>query len=127
VRRPLQRQDAQPPSGGFFISAPALYFTMPSVKISVPHNLGTEEAKRRIQGLITDAKSKFGGQATNVRENWTNNRNDFGFQAMGMTVSGSMEVEPAAVNISVDLPFAAMLLKGKIEKEITDKARLLLT
>ncbi|MFN7140779.1 MAG: polyhydroxyalkanoic acid system family protein [Limisphaerales bacterium] len=99
---------------------------MPSVNVSVPHNLGTEEAKRRIQGLITDAKSKFGGQATDVRENWTGDRNDFGFRAMGMAVSGSMEVQPSVVNIRIDLPFAALPFKSKIEQEINGKARQLL-
>lgn len=92
----------------------------------MPHKLGADEAKRRIQNLITDSKSKFGAQATDVRESWTGNHNDFGFKAMGMSVSGALDVQPAAVDVSMDLPFAALPFKGKIEKEITDRAKQLL-
>ncbi|MBA4148374.1 MAG: polyhydroxyalkanoic acid system family protein [Verrucomicrobia bacterium] len=99
---------------------------MPSVNVSVPHQLGTDEAKRRIQGLIADAKSKFGNQASDLRENWTDNRNDFGFRAMGIAVAGSMEVQPSTVDIRLDLPFAALPFKGKIQKEVSDRARQLL-
>ncbi len=99
---------------------------MPKVNVSVPHKLGADEAKRRIQSLITDSKSKFGSQATDVRETWTENHNDFGFKAMGMSVTGSLDVQPSAVGISMDLPFAALPFKGKIEKEISDRAKELL-
>lgn len=99
---------------------------MPTVNVSVPHQLGADEAKRRIQSLISDTKNKVGGQATDVRENWTGDRNDFGFKAMGMAVAGSMVVQPSAVDIRLDLPFAALPFKGKIEKEISEKAKELL-
>jgi hypothetical protein len=99
---------------------------MPTVNISVPHNLGKDEAKRRLQGFISDAKIKFKDKTSDVRENWTEDRNDFGFHAMGMTVAGSMQVHPSTVNIRLDLPFIASPFKGAIEREITDKAQQIL-
>ncbi|MEP6662316.1 MAG: polyhydroxyalkanoic acid system family protein [Verrucomicrobiota bacterium] len=99
---------------------------MPLIKISVPHQLGAIEAKKRITQLIGESKEKFGGQVSDVRESWTENRGDFGFKAMGFDVSGNLQVQPAAVDIEMTVPFAALLFKSKIENEITQHARQLL-
>lgn len=99
---------------------------MPTINVSVPHKLGTDEAKRRITHLIGDARSKFGGQATDVRETWTADRNDFAFKAMGFSVSGVLQVAPDAVAVQMNIPFAALPFKGRIEQEITAKAKELL-
>lgn len=92
----------------------------------MPHQLEIEEAKRRIQGLIADARKQFGHQVSDVREQWNGDRNDFGFRALGMAVDGCMEVEPGSVNIRLNLPLAALPLKGKIEQKIEENARTLL-
>ena len=99
---------------------------MPSIKLSVPHKLGADEAKKRITKLISDTKEKFGGQVSDVRESWNGNRGDFGFKAMGFDVSGNLQVQPATVDIEINLPFAALLFKSKVENEISTKAKELL-
>ncbi len=99
---------------------------MPAIKISVPHQLGADEARQRIARLISDSKEKFGAQISDVRETWTDNRSDFGFKAMGFDVAGDLRVQPASVDINLNVPFAAMFFRDKIEKEITKHARELL-
>lgn len=100
---------------------------MPSINISVPHKLGADEAKKRIATLISESKEKFGNQVSDVRESWNGNRGDFGFKAMGFDVSGNLQVQPAMVDVEINLPFAALPFKGRVEKEISDRAKKLLS
>ncbi len=99
---------------------------MPTLKASVPHTLGIEEAKKRITHLLTDVKAKFANVATDVQESWNGPNANFSFKAMGFPISGVLRVEPAVVHVEIDLPFAALPFKGKIEEQITNRARQLL-
>jgi hypothetical protein len=65
---------------------------MPSIKVSVPHKLGADEAKKRITQLISETKNQFGNKVSDVKESWTDHRGDFSFRAMGFSVSGVLKV-----------------------------------
>ena len=99
---------------------------MPSIKISIPHKLGADEAKKRIKNLISDAQQQLGNKVSDVKESWTDNRGDFSFRAMGFSVSGTLKVEPTTADLEINLPFAALPLKGRVEKEISNRAKELL-
>ena len=104
----------------------ALYFSMPSIKLSVPHKLGVDEAKKRIQQLISETQKQFGHTVSDVKESWTDHRGDFSFRAMGFSVSGVLKVEPTTADLEINLPFAALPFKGRVEKEISARAQELL-
>jgi hypothetical protein len=99
---------------------------MPKIQVSVPHRLSQEEAKARISKLIAESRTKFGGQVSDLREAWKGNVDEFSFSAMGFTVDGRLDVQPAEVKIDVNLPWAALPFKGKVETEISKHARELL-
>ena len=99
---------------------------MPKIQLTVDHNLGQEAAKARIASLIADSRSRFAGHVSNVAESWNGHVDSFSFDAMGLAISGSLEVQPARVLIEVNLPWAAYPLKGRIENEILTHARQLL-
>ncbi len=101
--------------------------SMPTIKISVPHQLGAEEAKRRITQLITETKAQFGQHVSDVQESWNGNQGNFGFKARGFNVSGNLQVEPTLANMEIHLPFAALPFKSRIEQEISTRARQLLS
>jgi hypothetical protein len=61
-----------------------------------------------------------------LHEEWDGNMSKFHFSAMGFPVSGTLTVKASQVEISGNLPFAAMLFKGKIESTIKDHAEKLL-
>lgn len=96
---------------------------MPSIKLSVPHKLGADEAKKRIQQLIADTRKQFGHTVSDVKESWTDRRGDFSFRAMGFSVSGILKVEPTTADLEIQLPFAALPFKGRVEKEISNRAK----
>ena len=95
---------------------------MPVIKISVPYKLDPDEAKRRITHLISETKSKFDHSISDVKESWVDHRGTFSFRAMGFSISGTLQVEPSMVQVEIHLPFAAMLFKSRVEKEISSRA-----
>ena len=99
---------------------------MPKIDFSVAHTLGQEEAKRRIASLMADSRTRFAGQISNVAESWNGYVDAFSFEAMGFSVSGKLEVQPAQVLIEMNLPWAAYPFKTRIENEILTHARELL-
>lgn len=99
---------------------------MPKIDMSVPHSLTQEEAKKRISHLIEDSKTRFAGKVNNVSESWSGYVDSFSFEAMGFSVSGKLDVQPAQVRILIELPWAAAMLKGRIESEIRNQAQQLL-
>jgi hypothetical protein len=99
---------------------------MPKINLSVPHNLGQDEAKKRIAGLLADTRSRFAGQVSNVVESWNGYADAFSFEAMGFSVRGNLNVQPAQVIIELNLPLAAYPFKGRVENEILTHARQLL-
>ncbi|HZM03750.1 MAG TPA: polyhydroxyalkanoic acid system family protein [Candidatus Saccharimonadales bacterium] len=99
---------------------------MPKIKLSVPHQLGQDEAKKRISKLIADTREQFGGKVSDVEESWNGHTETFRFRAMGFAVEGELKVQPADVLINVDLPFAALPFKGMVENEIVKHAKELL-
>jgi hypothetical protein len=99
---------------------------MPTVKLSVPHKLGADGAKARIQKLISENLQQMSGMVTDVKENWVENKNNFSFRAMGFNVAGAMTVQPSDVLIEVNLPLAALPFKSKMEQELKTRAQQLL-
>lgn len=91
---------------------------MPKIKLSLPHQLSPDEARTRISKLLADTRSKFGDQLSDVQETWNGNTDTFSFRALGFSVDGRLEVQPGEVSVDMNLPWAALPFKGRIESEI---------
>ncbi len=94
---------------------------MPSVKLSVPHDLGQAEATMRLKGFFAKVKERYQNQVSDLEETWSDNALDFGFRTYGFQIKGRMDVEPAEVKFDGQIPFAAMAFKGKIEQTLRDE------
>lgn len=99
---------------------------MPNIKLSVPHQLTPDEAKSRVSRLIAESRGKFGDKVSNLQEAWTGNVDHFSFKAMGFAVDGKLEVQATAVAIDINLPWAALPFKSRLESEIVRHAEELL-
>jgi putative polyhydroxyalkanoate system protein len=91
---------------------------MPRLTMDVPHELGKEEAGRRLKEKFSVVREKFGGQVNGLSETWDGDQLNFGFSAMGMKIAGTVTVGESDVRMAADLPFAAMMFKGTIESRI---------
>jgi hypothetical protein len=94
---------------------------MPSLKLDFPHNLGQQEAVDRLKTLLTKVKNKYQDQVSDLQESWTDNTLTFGFSTYGFKIGGNVVVEPNEVKLDGQIPFAAMMFKGKIESALRDQ------
>lgn len=95
---------------------------MPKSNISVQHSLTQEEALRRIKTLMANVKAQHAGEISDLKESWTGNGGSFSLKAKGFSVKGTLGVTSSNAQVSLDLPFAALPRKGKIENSIRQEA-----
>ncbi len=94
---------------------------MPSLKLTYPHQLGQEEAAARLKKLLAKVKQHYQDQVSDLQESWNDNTLTFGFTTYGFKVNGNVVVQPSEVVLDGQIPFAAMMFKGKIENALKDQ------
>ncbi len=100
---------------------------MPSLKLSVPHQLPQAEAKVRIQQFLTELRAGAGSSLTELHETWTETRGEASFKFMGFALKARIEVHPATVDFDLTYPLAGIPFKGKLESKIRETASQLLS
>ena len=95
-----------------------------AIEINIPHDLGKDEARRRIaEGFGRLRQQIIGGLGGvfAVNERWEGDRLHFEGGALGQKVTGRIDVMADAMRMQLDLPeiLAAMAdrLTGKLKKE----------
>ncbi len=90
------------------------------ISISIPHQLGRAEARRRIETGFAKVIGQLPGGAGARTERWDGDRLTFSVSGLGQTVSGVVDVLDAAVTMELELPgllgMIASGLKGRIQK-----------
>jgi hypothetical protein len=99
---------------------------MPSLTITTPHALGTEEATARLKTFFQKLKERHSDKMSNMQEQWQDNRLEYGFSTYGFNIKGDVVVEANEVKVNGALPFAAMMFKGKIEQTVREELEKLL-
>jgi len=94
---------------------------MPKLSLSIPHNLGAEEAARRLKERFHTVKAEHGGQIKDLHEHWDGQTLRCRFHVFGMQVEGTVAAEASAVVVDAQLPLAATIFKGVIEKRVRDE------
>lgn len=97
-----------------------------TIDVSIPHRLGKADAKARLQAGTQQLRSQFGAQLAQVNETWVNDHADFSFTVMGQSLTGRLDVEEAAIKVSVDVPWMLAILADKVKGKIETEGRKLL-
>jgi hypothetical protein len=98
------------------------------ITVSVPHDLPPAEVKRRLVDAIVEARTKHGDLLKDAHETWpTENRMDFSARAMGQSISGSMQIDPTHVHVTVNLPTLLAMFASTVKPKIEEEAQKLLT
>ena len=100
---------------------------MPTMEITVLHQLSQEEALRRIKTLLNQVKAEQPDTFSDLQESWTETGGEFSAKIMGMDVSGRLAVTPSEVQLTGNIPFAALPFRGQIEEAIREQAQQLLS
>lgn len=96
------------------------------IVVDLPHNLGVEEARRRIAGGIGSLASHMPGGAAEVGSGWRGDVMDLQVRAMGQEVRAELNVRPNVVRVEVILPAMLGFFAGKIEGLLKSKGGQLL-
>ena len=91
------------------------------VVIDLPHKLGVEEAKNRMQRGIGKLSSHIPGGAQ-VDSRWEGDRMLLRVRAMGQAVNGTIDVLENKVRLELMLPAFLAMFAGKIEGLLRGKA-----
>ena len=84
------------------------------IDVDLPHQLGKQEAHRRIATNIDKLSSHIPGGAT-VRHGWDGDRLNLTVEAMGQAVEARIDVEESKVHCRVLLPGMLSLFAAPIE------------
>ena len=96
------------------------------ITITIPHQLGTAEARRRVEEGFGQLIGQAGGALSNVQKTWSGDTLNFSAQAMGQTISGALLVMDQSVRMDLVLPGLLGMIAGKITGQVKKQGQLLL-
>ena len=94
--------------------------------VSLPHRLGREEARRRLQAGLTRAAASVPVLKVD-EERWAGDRMIFRVRALGQAASGHVDVEDDHVRVEVTLPWLLQRFADMAQAAIRSRGNLLLT
>ena len=94
--------------------------------VSIPHDLGKTEARRRLELGFVQAKQQFAGHLAKVDESWEGDRMTFAVGVFGQNVSGNLEVLEDSVKLEVQLPWFLRTIAEKAKALIQKQGQLML-
>ena len=86
--------------------------------VSIPHSLGRQEAKRRLDSGISRLRPELAGLVSALDYSWQGDRLNFRESAMRQTINGAIEVLDETVRIEIDLPWLMRLLGDTVTKQV---------
>ena len=84
------------------------------IVVDLPHRLGAEEAKRRIEKGV-GRLSEFVPGGAEVDSSWSGDRLDLRVTAMSQAVSASLEIREDVVRVELALPAALSFFAKPVE------------
>ncbi|WGR95744.1 polyhydroxyalkanoic acid system family protein [Bradyrhizobium sp. ISRA443] len=94
--------------------------------VSIPHNLGRDEAMRRLKTGLSRAAASVPVLSVE-EERWDANRMTFRVRALGQVAAGHLDVEDAHVRLEVTLPWLLQRFAEAAQVAIQKRGQLLLT
>jgi putative polyhydroxyalkanoate system protein len=95
------------------------------IDVDVPHNLGKDEARRRIANNLHKLQEHIPGGAQ-VQSGWSGDQLNLDVAAMGQAVTASIDVMENKVHLRVLLPPMLGMFSGMIQAALQKKGSVLL-
>lgn len=91
------------------------------MRVAIPHNLGKDEARRRLKSRGPEAADLFPGGLADITTGWpSEDRMSITVKAMGQEIAGMVDIEESQVVFEVDLPpmlsFVEPIVEGTIKQ-----------
>jgi hypothetical protein len=86
------------------------------IDVDIPHQLGRDEAHRRIATNIHKLQDHIPGGASHIDSQWAGDRLTLNVHAMGQSIEAEIDVEDSKVHCRIQLPGVLALFAGPIEQ-----------
>lgn len=97
------------------------------MQVAIPHSLGREEVRRRLQGGGSRIEDAIPGGMARITTEWVDQDTlALNINAMGQVLAGRIAIEDAQVLFDVDLPLALGFIKPMVEGAIQQAGQKLL-
>jgi len=94
--------------------------------VLIPHQLGRQEAVRRIKSGLAFVRTHYSSFFTIQEQSWNGDRLGFNIRAMGQSVVGSIEVADDHVRLEVILPWLLAKIAQRLARAIRKEGALML-
>jgi len=88
---------------------------VPKINLEIPHQYSAEDAHSKLE-RFTESLPK--DQVSNLEQTWNDHTLTFSFKTFGIKIGGDITAADQKLLVDIDLPFSAMMFKGKIESEM---------
>jgi hypothetical protein len=99
------------------------------VSVTIPHNLGKDEARRRIEegfGRMRQQMTGGMGAMLSFQDRWEGDRLHFEGGGLGQKMTGRLDIRDDAVDIEIDLPEILAAIADKITGRLKTEGQKLL-
>ena len=96
------------------------------ITLSIPHQLGRAEARRRIEAGFSKITHLLPGSGGTCSERWDGDRLTFAVRSLGQRASGTIDVNEGAVRLEVTLPWLLSRFAHAAQRVIGQKGHLML-
>ncbi len=97
-----------------------------TLTITIPHQLGKEAARQRIDTSIAQVFEPLGRLASVERQQWAGDHLQFGIQLASHRMDGRIDVAENQVRIELDLPWLLATLGERVKGAIQKRGQILL-
>ena len=95
------------------------------IAVDLPHNLGKDEARRRLADNVHQLEQHIPGGAQ-VQSQWNGDTLNLDVGAMGQSVTATIDVQDSKVHLKVLLPPMLGMFSGMIQAALQKKGGMLL-
>jgi hypothetical protein len=93
-----------------------------TISITLPHDLGTAEAKRRVQDQLDRLRHEYVDKIGQSQVNWTGDLARVDVSVLGQAAGATIDVFPDMLRIEVELPWVLAALSNKVQTFLTSNA-----
>ncbi len=95
---------------------------MKSLEVRVPHALGRDEVRRRLDAAVVRARDEYADKVGGIDASWEGeDRLKLMLTIMGMDIGSEVEIHVAELVVRVDVPGMAGLFAGRIKDGIQER------
>lgn len=95
---------------------------MKSLEVRVPHSLGPDEVRRRLDEAIVRAREDYADKVGTIEASWTgDDRLQLMLTVMGMKIDSDVEILVEELVVRLQVPGMAALFAGQIRNGIQER------